>query len=264
MRATRWAAVAAVAAMWAWACGGTSSVSISNDGGAEGGSGSGSTSGSGGSSGSSSGGSSGSSSGGSSGSGSGSGSSSGSGHDGGSGHDSGSGHDGGSGNDGGSGFDGGSGNDGGTTVCPAHPPKAGDTCPIIGLECEYGTNPNPTCNVIASCSTTGWGIQSAGGCSGTCPASYSDVPQGQTCSPEGLDCAYSQGQCNCSRTFPVGGPTPVWQCTTPMAGCPEPRAPLGSPCSQEGLSCNYGGCSGGVAEQCTGGYWRRELLPCPG
>src|SRR5262249_15663356 len=99
---------------------------------------------------------------------------------------------------------------------------------------------------------------------GTCPTSYSDVEQGKACTPQGLDCAYPQGQCNCALSLPVGGHNPVWQCTTPTTGCPEPRAPRGSPCTQDGLSCNYGGCTGGVAEQCKNGVWHQELLPCPG
>jgi hypothetical protein len=99
---------------------------------------------------------------------------------------------------------------------------------------------------------------------GTCPGSYSDVGQNMTCSPAGLDCAYTQGQCNCTFTLPVGG-GPFWKCFTP-ANCPEPRPRIGSACSQSSTNgpCDYGACQGGIELQCTGGYWKEVLVPCPG
>ena len=96
-----------------------------------------------------------------------------------------------------------------------------------------------------------------------CPNTYGDVPKGQACSPLGLDCAYAQGQCNCADTVPASGPTPVWQCSTPAAGCPDPRPRIGSSCTQEGLSCDYGACTGGVELQCTGGVWASQVTACP-
>jgi hypothetical protein len=89
------------------------------------------------------------------------------------------------------------------------------------------------------------------------------VPVGQACSPAGLDCAYAEGQCNCTGTVPVAGPKPEWQCSTPADGCPEPRPRIGDACSQPGLACDYGACSGGIGLQCTDGYWQREIVPCP-
>ncbi|MGO8993775.1 MAG: hypothetical protein ACLQVI_10640 [Polyangiaceae bacterium] len=223
-----------VAAVWAcgvWACGGaTFQGSLEGDGG--------SGSSSGGSSGSSSGGSSGSSSGGSSGSSSGGSSSSSS----------------------------GGGSDGGTAQCPSSPPSEGAACPRIGLECEYGDSANPSCNEIVDCESSGWDLPSIGQTcpAGTCPATYADVSQGKSCSPAGLDCPYAQGECNCSNT-PIATPTPVWQCSTPAAGCPEPRPRIGSPCTQtqSGLSCDYGACTGGAAVQCENGIWNQVNEPCP-
>jgi len=88
-----------------------------------------------------------------------------------------------------------------------------------------------------------------------------------SCSPAGLDCAYSQGQCNCTYTSPVifldgglGGP--VWKCYTPT-GCPEPRPRIGDACTGT-QTCDYGACYGGVAVQCSGSYWKQAFVPCPG
>jgi hypothetical protein len=227
-----------------WACGGAT-FEPGLDGGSEGGAGSSSGGSSGGSSsGSSSGGSSsGSSSGGSS-----SGSSSG-----------------GSSSGGGSGSSSGATGDSGTgPVCPASPPDGGP-CSNPGTECEYGTNPNPSCNDVVTCTSTGWSLPTPGpACPpGTCPASYSAVPVGKTCSPAGLDCAYPEGQCNCSVSGPVVGPNPDWQCSMPAEGCAEPRPRIGEACSQPALMCNYGACTGGVALQCVDGSWQRAEVPCP-
>jgi hypothetical protein len=244
MRAKLWM-VAGAAAMWA--CGGATFTG-STDGGTEGGSGSGSGSSGGGSGSSGSSGSSSGSSGGSSGSGGGSGSGSGS-------------------SSGGSGSSSGS-SSGGLTgpSCPATTPSGGTACPVPGMECEYGDDPNPECNDIETCDSNGlWSYPApVPACPpGTCPATYAQVPQGQGCTPEGLDCAYAEGQCNCAPTVPVSGPDPVWQCSMPAAGCPEPRPRIGSSCTQPGLSCDYGSCTGGVLLQCTDGSWQMVDTPCP-
>jgi len=223
--------VAVVIAAAVWACGGSTFVGTVGDGGADG---------------------SGSSSGGSGGSG---------GSSGGSGSSSSSGGSGSSSSSGGSGS-----SSGGSTgvSCPATQPIGGTTCPMIGLECEYGNDPNPSCDQVISCTSTGWSFPSHNACPpGTCPASYSAVPLGKDCTPFGLDCAYAEGQCNCAGTVPVSGPNPVWQCSTPAMGCPEPRPRLGSSCTMETLSCDYGSCTGGVAMKCTNGIWLVEHTPCP-
>jgi hypothetical protein len=133
------------------------------------------------------------------------------------------------------------------------------------MECEYGSNPNPNCDNVVTCDATGWSFPTPGvACPmGTCPASYSAVPQGKQCTPLGLDCAYPQGQCNCADSVPVSQPNPVWLCSTPQTGCPEPRPDLGSSCSQPGLSCDYGACTGGIAMSCQDGYWQRAEVACP-
>jgi hypothetical protein len=133
------------------------------------------------------------------------------------------------------------------------------------MECEYGTNPNPVCNDTETCMANGtWSYPTPGpACpAGTCPATYADVPQGKECMPQELDCSYPEGQCNCAFT-PVASTTPVWQCSTPAQGCPEPRPNIGAACTQPGLACNYGSCTGGVELQCTDGSWQIVETPCP-
>ena len=133
-----------------------------------------------------------------------------------------------------------------------------------GTLCEYGTSPNPQCDVSVYCHNGTWSVDHTYCPPGTCLTTYADVPQGQACMPNGLDCAYAQGQCNCSASSPAGpGPNPTWQCFQPQ-GCPEPRPRIGSPCTQPGQSCDYGACAGGVSESCTGGYWQQQAVACPG
>jgi hypothetical protein len=136
---------------------------------------------------------------------------------------------------------------------------------LVGLQCEYGTNPNPACNTDYTCGATGWSYPPHGPIcpTGTCPASYSAVPQGKSCTPAGLDCSYPEGQCNCAETLPVSTGGPVWQCATPAPGCPSPRPDIGSACTQTGLECDYGACTGGVMLQCKDGYWQEVVTPCP-
>ena len=135
---------------------------------------------------------------------------------------------------------------------------------MVGLECEYGSNPSPDCDRTYDCTSAGWSTPAPVDCvSGTCPATYKDVDQGKACTPMGLACSYAEGQCNCSNQ-PIAAPSPIWQCSTPVAGCPEPRPDIGTACTQPGLQCDYGACTGGAAEECTDGYWQQAAVGCPG
>ena len=163
---------------------------------------------------------------------------------------------------------GGSGSSSGTmrSPCPPSAPQTGQPCAPDGAQCEYGTDPDPNCNEIVECMSGTW----AGGGTGAkcpvgmCPLRYVDVPKGQACPESGVDCAYKEGQCNCSFTSPSGTMnTPTWHCFSPP-GCPEPRPDVGTPCTQDGLSCDYGACTGGLAETCTSGYWQWAMTACPG
>jgi hypothetical protein len=155
------------------------------------------------------------------------------------------------------------GSSGGSVACPAGAPAAGAACPVAGAQCEYGDNPNVSCNVVAECGASGWIPAPTPACpSGTCPASYSGVGQSAACSPSGLDCAYLEGQCNCSVAR--GAAAPTWQCFTAMPKqlCPEPRPRAGSACYAIGTLCDYGACSGGVALICEGSYWQISAPQC--
>jgi hypothetical protein len=145
------------------------------------------------------------------------------------------------------------------------PPSGGTPCPSVGLECEYGNNPNPACNDIETCEQNGWSYPTPGpACpTGTCPATYADVPQGKACTPLGLDCAYAEGQCNCDTEIESANQNPVWLCTTPAAGCPDPRPTIGSACNQPNLDCDYGACTGGIELGCLDGTWQVEGTACP-
>ncbi len=159
--------------------------------------------------------------------------------------------------------------DASVSVCPASAPSAGETCTRAGLECEYGSSPNPACNDLWTCSGSTWTHTPHGGAcpspSGTCP-SYATASARGSCSPDSLICAYPQGTCICTDD-PGGLPTmggPDWFCTATTTGCPATRPALGSACSDPSLKdCDYGQCSGGVGEACTDGYWTLAMVACP-
>jgi hypothetical protein len=117
------------------------------------------------------------------------------------------------------------------------------------------------------CQAPGWSVTAPGpgACpAGTCPATYAAVTQEQPCSPDGLDCAYAEGQCDCAYLLLVASPGRVWQCAPSTPGCPEPRPRLGDTCSQPGFTCDYGACLGGIAMRCVNGSWQRQATVCEG
>jgi hypothetical protein len=154
--------------------------------------------------------------------------------------------------------------------CPASPPAQGSSCAPVGFECEWGTNVRPSCNTVAECTkAVGWDV--VGGdptCTApaaTCPARYTDIPQGKACpsADNGLACAYSRGECFCEMDIEFGTGT-LWQCSSLNPGCPSPRHDIGTPCTDEGLVCDYGACLGGVELSCSSGYWQQAGTSCPG
>lgn len=179
------------------------------------------------------------------------------------------------GNDGGSspGSDGGPGSDGPHgPFCPASPPAAAAACQPIGLECEYGTDPNAQCNQLFLCDPSGtWQEMTSGGiclppdAAAACPATYASVPTSKQCSPDQLQCDYPQGTCFCTTNHggPTGTQNPTWGCVPTPPGCPSTRPHLGDACSQPNLDCNYGACSGGIDVVCKGGFWQEQRVPCP-
>lgn len=156
--------------------------------------------------------------------------------------------------------------DGGSPAkCPPSAPSG--ACSDDGLECEYGSNPSPDCNLLFRCTGGTWADLNGGnGCppQSACPGTYASVPVGQTCSPEGVACGYTEGTCTCAHGSPVQQ-SATWHCFPAQAGCPSPRPNLGTPCeAPASTTCNYGACNDGVALQCQGGVWREVETPCPG
>jgi hypothetical protein len=161
--------------------------------------------------------------------------------------------------------------------CPAHVPTAKTSCSPQGLVCEYGVNPVEGCDPLSTCQGT-WQTTAPTDsmCSATlgagCPLTFEAVPQGATCSDDGLVCNYPRGRCACVVSS-FGPPVKLqdasvagqWACQDPgTADCPVPRAPLGSACTKEGLECDYGVCSvpGGTAQECEGGIWKPSAVAC--
>jgi hypothetical protein len=154
-------------------------------------------------------------------------------------------------------------------VCPTAPPTASSACSPDGLACEYGSNPDPSCNTAFMCMGGAWVDQTSGvACppQSDCPATFASIPANQDCSPQGLACAYPEGECICTVSFEgVDKQTPSWGCIDAVSGCPSPRPDIGTPCTADSsnASCDYGSCSGGVALTCKEGVWQELITPCP-
>jgi hypothetical protein len=156
---------------------------------------------------------------------------------------------------------------GGGPVCPANKPSSGGACSPVGIECEYGSDPNANCNTLMRCASNGWIDMTPGNIcpppGSICPPSYQSVPVNQDCMPEGLTCPYSQGVCYCTRSsFGPVRMKPAWECVPVAPGCPSTRPHLGTSCSQAGLQCDYGACLGGIALVCQSGYWQQADVAC--
>jgi hypothetical protein len=154
-------------------------------------------------------------------------------------------------------------------ACPKTEPAAGSSCASVGEECEFGTSASTSCNVIVSCTSSGWApVTPTTACAhGTCPAAYPSAMVGEACSPNGLDCGYEKGTCTCAPpSGPLmsdGGDSVRWQCFPKQTGCPSPRPTIGAPCTSSGVSCNYGVCAGGVELECKKGVWASVMVACP-
>jgi hypothetical protein len=164
-----------------------------------------------------------------------------------------------------------SGSSSGSGSCPASEPPAGATCKDNGLDCEYGSNPDLSCNSLASCENNVWSYPDGTdpNCPiNTCPVTYDRITPGGRCDTAGSSCAYPAGTCSCGSEGPpmisidggVGGPT--WHCAPATAACPSPRPRIGTPCSGT-QSCDYGACAGGIALMCTDGTWQESYVACP-
>ena len=161
-----------------------------------------------------------------------------------------------------------------TLLCPVRPPPLGTSCETAA-QCEYGTNIEPACNALFTCSRGKWttvGLSAA--CAPpdaglSCAVSYAAVPAGMDCTPDGghlsyePTCSYPQGSCYCSGSI-NHATSPAWICVPTPTGCPQPPADMGQPCTRDGLDCDYGGCYGGAAVTCSSGVWQALDFRCPG
>ncbi len=156
-------------------------------------------------------------------------------------------------------------------ACPPSEPTKGGACTLEGLYCQYGTNPNPSCDDVWQCESSAWQIVTKSGvCAAptdACPASYATASANLKCAmaDEQQICEYPQGTCICTSDpggLPLEGP-PQWSCSPVTAGCPAAPPTLGSECPKDTPSdCDYGQCSGGVGMTCVGGYWALALVAC--
>jgi hypothetical protein len=168
--------------------------------------------------------------------------------------------------------DGGSNSDSGTLnspVCPGTAPTVGDPCTLADTAtCEYGSAFDPGCNTLAQCVSGKW-TKPFGDCTTppsdpVCPASFSDITAGGTCSPTGTNCSYAEGACYCGACggggFPPpadAAPPPTWQCSTVNAGCPAVRPRFGEACTVDAQTCSYEFCTcTRVNLICKDGYWQ--------
>ena len=164
-----------------------------------------------------------------------------------------------------------------TPPCPSTAPAAGAPCSPVGRTCEYGADPTPACNQIATCTASGWTYgppTCPSGCastcpSGTCPVAYlttASPTAASVCSAPGLVCSFPQGTCACSSNAASSASTDAglhWTCIAAEAGCPDPRPDLGTPCTGS-TTCDYAACSGGIEIVRKSGVWESvAAVPCP-
>ncbi len=145
--------------------------------------------------------------------------------------------------------------------CPEYSPFAGESCTVEKLECEYGGQFDPKCNLVARCTSGKWTtIAPSGACPGTpsvCPSSPFGPERGRPCPVDGAVCTYVDGVCDCQRES-AGSTNLVWACAT--FTCKGPRPWLGCTCNNS-LVCQHGGCTGdvehGVDLACRDLVWKR-------
>jgi hypothetical protein len=157
--------------------------------------------------------------------------------------------------------------------CPTALPAPESTCALLGLECEYGTDPRAACRDRAVCyAKLAEGEKTWNTIETSCmaQASCGDVAPstGDACSAKQV-CTFGAETCTCydrnEGCGECGAPNFRWACApVPSAPCPETRPNLGSACPAEGITCNYGSCEGGGFESfaCASGGWIRGLAKC--
>ena len=144
-----------------------------------------------------------------------------------------------------------------TSGCPLTVPVQGLPCGLTASPCEYGDDPRQGCNMLATCTSTGWSVQQpatdpASGCptpQPACPPTFPDSPDAIVSCPSGpsYECVYPEGNCLC-----FGG---AIDCVARPNDCPTTRPRAGTPCAMDsgcqqwGESCSWG------AMLCECGVW---------
>jgi hypothetical protein len=167
-------------------------------------------------------------------------------------------------------------------ACPATAPSLGAACSTLGLDCEYGADPNVSCRAIFECAASGWVAPTLnrGGSTvcptppqpAACPASLGAASG--TCTTAGTRCIFPEGaactcEVYCGSQYPVGhecdaGTPTTWVCGGASAGCPAQRPRYGSTCGQEGQTCSYSEPNDCTTPDlvCTSGTWRVQSVGC--
>jgi hypothetical protein len=171
------------------------------------------------------------------------------------------------------------------------PPTSGASCPNTAVECEYGTNFDLQCDVLAQCygnvnSTGTWMLTepTPSSCSNPdpgvgpgCPANFAAAKMGGVCTSVGLVCDFPEGRCGCAAPqngdplppgFDAAPPPATWACAGPPGnGCPTERPRVGALCSDPNATCFYGACGvpGSSLISCVFGTWGYSGMgPCGG
>jgi hypothetical protein len=133
--------------------------------------------------------------------------------------------------------------------CPDEPPADASACSGT-LTCRYGTHPDLSCRIRATCSNGSWQVSSPPSRCGDvlpgagCPATPAN---GVDCSPDGLECYYPTGDycicAQCTREYPacIFDDPIIWHCLAPPGdGCPTYYPNLGSTCAlPANTQCRY-------------------------
>jgi hypothetical protein len=163
--------------------------------------------------------------------------------------------------------------------CGSDPTSLATSCPTTDQVCEYGNDLDPSCNILYRCPRPGkdWlrDIQDGGddatdSCFARCPATRSEIVEGEACNDTTMGCSYTRGTCACLATTSDagdGGASGTWQCAPRPEedGCPAQRPPLGSTCVRE-ITCDYGSCTlrRDLTYKCVSGRWLQADSPvCP-
>ena len=158
-----------------------------------------------------------------------------------------------------SGIGGGTADPAAINACPITRPTPDSACGGDVGTCEYGTSPDPSCNVVATCESTGWVITEPSHCPTDCPGGFDGLAPGTPCNATDV-CTYLEATCGCAGAVAPGldggsdadpdaeagvATSGHWQCVRPGNGCPARRPQPGTHCNGSS-TCDYGTCTFGA------------------